>query len=73
MQKVILTVTDDSRLDFFLELLRGLDYVDIETPEGFELSDIHKKILDERLARHEANFDEGSSWEEVKKRVLSSK
>ena len=34
-----------------------------------ELSDEHKKILDERLASHKANPLEGRSWNEVKEDV----
>jgi len=30
----------------------------------------HKKILDERLKEHEANPEQGSTWEEVKSRIL---
>lgn len=30
----------------------------------------HKKILDERLRDHEANPEPGSTWEEVKSRIL---
>ena len=31
-----------------------------------ELTDEHRRILDERLRRYEANSTEGRSWEEVK-------
>ncbi|MBW8050989.1 MAG: hypothetical protein FVQ77_11760 [Cytophagales bacterium] len=37
--------------------------------EEFELSDEHKKILDERLASHKADPRSGSSWGEVKARI----
>ena len=39
--------------------------------DDYELSPAHKKILDERLAAHEANPSSGSSWEEVKTRIRS--
>ena len=37
--------------------------------DDYELSTTHKKILDERIAAHEANPLSGSSWEEVKARI----
>lgn len=36
------------------------------------LPDWQREILDERLAEDDANPDEGSPWEEVKQRILSS-
>lgn len=35
-------------------------------PAEVELSDEHRRILDERLARHRANPTEGRTWDEVK-------
>ncbi|MBM4064501.1 MAG: addiction module protein [Planctomycetes bacterium] len=34
------------------------------------VTESHKKILDERLKEHEANPEQGSTWEEVKSRIL---
>lgn len=39
--------------------------------DDYELSDTHKKILDERIATHKANPSSGSSWDEVKNRIRS--
>lgn len=39
--------------------------------DDYELSATHKKILDERIAAHEANPLSGSSWKEVKTRIKS--
>jgi putative addiction module component (TIGR02574 family) len=36
------------------------------------LPDWQREILDERIAEDDANPDEGSPWEEVKQRILSS-
>jgi len=36
------------------------------------LPDWQRKILEERIAADDANPEEGSSWEEVKQRVLAS-
>lgn len=70
MQKVVLNIKDPNRAHFLLELLQGLDYVEIEKEES-ELSEEHKRILDERLANHEANPNEGSPWQEVKQRIAN--
>ena len=39
--------------------------------DDYELSTAHKKILDERIAAHEANPSSGSGWKEVKTRIRS--
>ena len=36
------------------------------------LLDWQREVLDERIAEDDANPDEGSPWEEVKQRILSS-
>jgi putative addiction module component (TIGR02574 family) len=40
--------------------------------EQLPIPDWQKRILDERIAKDDANPDAGSSWEEVKQRILSS-
>jgi putative addiction module component (TIGR02574 family) len=40
-----------------------------ESEESLELSDETKQLLDDRLANHMDNPNEGSSWEEVKSRI----
>ncbi len=40
-----------------------------ENEVTLELSDETKQLLDDRLATHEDNPNEGSSWEEVKSRI----
>ena len=42
-------------------------------PGSFELSPEQIKILEEELAAYEKNPDEGSTWEEVKKKILENK
>ncbi len=41
--------------------------------KNIELSDDTKKLLDERIRIHEQNPDAGSTWEEVKSRLLKRK
>ena len=38
--------------------------------DGLPVPESHKKILDERLRDHETNPEPGSTWEEVKSRIL---
>mgnify|MGYP001360083156 CR=1 FL=1 len=72
MKKIVLTIKDNSRLGFLLELLSGLDYVHVEQSDEHELSDSHKQIIDDRLTDHKLNPNEGSNWEDIKKRLLSN-
>lgn len=52
----------------FINLMYALVQADMNE-EDYELSESHKKILDERLAAHKSNPSSGSSWEEVKGRI----
>ena len=42
----------------------------VEDEKQFKLTDAQKSELDRRLAAHQADPDRGSSWEDVKKRLL---
>lgn len=42
-----------------------------EFPDEIELTPATRKLLDKRLAAFHANPDQGSPWEEVKRRILS--
>lgn len=37
--------------------------------DDYDLSEAHKKILEDRLTAHQANPSAGSSWEDVKNRI----
>lgn len=50
-----------------LRLIYGMMKADIESEDN--LTEAHKKIIDERLASHKSNPLEGSSWESVKNRI----
>ncbi|MDH5547961.1 MAG: addiction module protein [Gammaproteobacteria bacterium] len=45
----------------------------LEDESSIPLSDEHRKILEERLKAYELNPNSGSSWDEVKKRIMDSK
>jgi putative addiction module component (TIGR02574 family) len=57
----------DKADDRFIHLVYGMMQADME--EGYELSEAHKKILDERLAEHQKSPQSGSSWKDVKSRI----
>ena len=58
----------DKADDRFVNLVHAMMLADLEEPE-FELSDEHKRILDERLKQHEADPSSGSSMEEAFARI----
>ena len=58
----------DKADDRFIHLVYGMMQADMEE-EGYELSEAHKKILDQRLAEHQKSPESGSSWQDVKTRI----
>jgi len=62
----------NSKVGFFVELLRNLDFVTIESAqdiEGIELSKEHKNILDQRLKDYQNNPDDVIKWEDFKEEM----
>lgn len=49
------------------------DSIASEKKSAYNLSDAQISFLEEEMAAYSKNPDEGSSWEEIKKRVLSRK
>ncbi len=54
--------------DRLLNLIYAMVQADMEE-EDYELSQSHRKLLDERLAAHQSEPSSGSSWKEVKSRI----
>jgi len=54
-----------------LQLLEAIWDSIASEANSIELSDEHKRILDEELAAYEKDPNSGSSWEEVKNRIRS--
>ena len=54
---------------YLIKALKNILQYHKNVEEDFVLSEEHKKILDDRLAKHQANPKEGSSWEQVKERI----
>ena len=52
----------------FLNLMYAMAQADMKEA-GYDLSDSHIKILDQRIAAHKVNPTAGSSWEDVKSRI----
>ena len=49
----------------FIQLVYGMMKADEQSKdENIELTEAHMKILDKRLAEHQADPDSGSSWKE---------
>ena len=42
-----------------------------EFPDKIELTPSSRRLLDKRLAAYRANPDQGSPWQEVKRRIIS--
>ncbi|WKK74503.1 addiction module protein [Marivirga salinae] len=55
----------DERL---INLMYAMVQADLKE-DGYDLSEAHKKVLDERLTAYQANPSAGSSWEDVKNRI----
>ena len=53
----------------FLNLVYGMIQAD-QTEDEYELSEAEIKMMEERLADYQKNPESGSSWEDVKKRLL---
>ena len=53
-----------------LKPMYAMAQADMEKTD-FELSDAHIKILEERIALHQANPESGFNWEDVKSRKNS--
>ena len=54
--------------DRLINLMYAMVHADM-VEKDYQLSDEHKKLLDQRLAAHEANPSSGSSWEDVRLRI----
>jgi NADPH:quinone reductase-like Zn-dependent oxidoreductase len=56
----------DNADDRLLKLIKALVETYQEEENDFEISEEHKKILDQRLADHKANPNGGKDWTELK-------
>jgi putative addiction module component (TIGR02574 family) len=63
--KEALKLPDEEKLELIGDLWNSID-----NPENIALTDEIKEELDRRLDAHYNNPDSGSSWKDVKKRIL---
>lgn len=70
--KITLNIEED-RLDFFLELIRNFEFVEVDISENSPFLKEHLLILEERLAAYELHPDNLISWEDVKKSIENQK
>ena len=54
-----------------LEIVEDIWQSIFKSGENLPVSAAHKKDLDKRLKNYKDNPDDGSTWEEVKKRIVS--
>jgi hypothetical protein len=62
----------DSKVAYFFELLKKLDFVDLEESDDFEdfiISDKERNILDQRLTIYKNGSSKLLNWEDVKKEI----
>ena len=55
-----------------VEWLLFIENVNAAAPESVQLTEMQRQELDSRLAAYHKNPDAGSTWEEVKARILKS-
>jgi len=68
LQSQVLQLPVDERLELAEALWESLE----QEPVQPALPEWQRQILDERIAEDDAAPDEGSPWEEVKRRILST-
>ena len=68
MTQITLNIKD-SKLEFFLELIKNFNFINLEQTDEFELTEAHKTILDQRLNNYKNNPDSYLDWEEVQKDI----
>ena len=65
MQRVIINVNDESKMEVLVNFLKSLDYISLESIDTIELSGLQKGILDHR--RENIAEEEFIPWEIAKK------
>ncbi len=58
--------------DGFLQAVYKIISTKVEEEEGFVLSPVHKKLLDEREASHKKGLGKSYSWQDAKKEIRKS-
>ena len=62
----------DSKVAAFIELLKNLDFIDLEDTEGLEgyvLTEAEKRILEEKISSYTNGQEQLLDWEELRKEL----
>ncbi|PIB25178.1 addiction module protein [Maribacter sp. 4G9] len=65
LKKSVLNYIDNAD-DRLLKLIKALVETYQEEETDYEISEEHRKVLDQRLADHKANPDSGKDWKVLK-------
>ena len=65
----ILSLSVEDRVKLASDIMESL----AESDDSFALTEEQNRILDERLAEHDANPDEGQPWEEVMREIYGNR
>jgi hypothetical protein len=68
MTKLIISV-EEEKLDFFMQLMDSLDFVQFEKYKPYDLSKEQIHMLNERLEEYKSNPDSSKDWESIKQEL----
>jgi len=64
--------TESSKGKAFLEFIKTLDFVTVETADEFVLTDEQTQILNERKENHINKISKSYTWEEVQEKIKNA-
>lgn len=68
--KLTVNIKEQSKVAAFLKLINDIDYIEVVSikDDDIELSEEHKRLLDQRLRRIENGETTFLAWEEIKQK-----
>jgi len=67
--KPVTVYVPDKQINFFMELINNLHFKTKNEDTTFELTDVHKEILDQRLTNYQNNPNSYLNWDDVQKDI----
>ncbi len=67
--KPVTVYVPDKQIHFFMELVNNLHFKTKNEDVNINLTDAHKKILDQRLANYQNNPNSYINWDDVQKDI----
>ena len=67
--KPVTVYVPEQQVPFFMELVNNLHFKTKDEDIPIELTEAHKKILDQRLANYQNNPDSYLDWKDVQKDI----